>query len=109
MTHLLNAAMMPQPGTYRMEAVEPTEFALLAKQARDAGNLQTYIGYGSTAEMLSELCGFPISTSRDQTVVKPGDVMLVARLRYRVANPAQKRGEWRPKKGDFEFFKVEVL
>ena len=104
-THLLNSAMMPQQGIYQCEQTSRETFAHLVKTAHDQGTLKSYIGYPETAKLIENLAGVPIQVSRIKTVLQRGDVMLVARLMYRLANPANKENH-KPTAENFEFFKV---
>lgn len=103
--HLLNSAMMPQQGTYQCEQTSRETFAHLVRTAHDNGSLKSYIGYQETAKLIEHLAGVPIQVSRVKTVLQRGDVMLVARLMYRLANPANKENH-KPTAENFEFFKV---
>jgi hypothetical protein len=105
MIHLLNSAMMPQPGHYKMESLEPRQFAEYMLRAHKKGELKSYIGYGSTAKILTELAGIYIPTGRAQTQLSDGDVMLIARLKYRVQEAGFKKTDAvNPTIDDLEFF-----
>ena len=105
--HLLNAAVMPAPdGTYSSRTATADEIASIVARARKDGNLKTYIGYGETAAILSDLCGFYIETNRSETVLNGGDLLLIAKLNYRVSDPAKKK-TIKPTLDDFEFRVVE--
>ena len=85
--HLLNAAVMPAAnGTYTSVGISESEFATRAVKAYDTGNLVSYVGYESTARLLSDLCGFEIRESRAETLLEDGDVLLIARVKYRLGN-----------------------
>lgn len=100
--HLLNSAMMPAAeGRYQSNEVTAKQFAAEVNRANRDDQLVSYIGYPETAELLSELCNCEIPVSRDQTEIRDGDVLLVAKLKYRV-NPTQK-GTVKPGIKDFEF------
>lgn len=58
------------------------------------------------AELLSALCECPIELNRESTPVEDGDTLLIARLIYRVNNPAAK-GQVRATLADYEFFWCE--
>jgi len=103
--HLLNAAMMPQAGNYKMSQLTPQQFAYHARKANGEHTLKSYIGYPSTAKILSELTGFDIPVNRDQTRLQNGDVLLIAKLKYRVQNAALKKTDAvDPTIDDFEFY-----
>lgn len=98
---------MPQPGTYRMRAVTPEEFAKRL-QAADfyLGGFESFIGYPDTARIVEQMAGVTVPISREPTVLTGGDRMAVIRLKYRVADPATK-GKTTYTLDDFEFFLVE--
>ena len=100
--HLLNSAMMPAAdGVYLSKQLTAAEFASRASFAYDNGNLISYVGYKSTAQLLSELCGFEIRENRAETLIDDGDILLVARIKYRLGerpNPDAK-----PALDDLEF------
>lgn len=101
-THLLNAAMMPAAdGTYTSIEVTAYEFAKLARHANKRQKLVSYIGYKQTAEILSELCGFEIVESRKETKIEDGDILLIARIRYRLAR--RPSADAKPKLDELEF------
>lgn len=97
---LMNSAMMPRPGRYDYRTLSPQEFGRLVQDAHKAGSLISYIGYEQTARLIERLAGVPIPISREQTPVEDGDILLIAKLRYRVADP---RSKGDPVVEDFEF------
>lgn len=103
---LLNAAVMPRPGVYRLKILEPAAFAERVRDAHGDGTLVSYIGYPACKELLEALTGVPIALNRSSTPVEAGDVLLIARLIYRVDNPAAK-GQVRATLADYEFFACE--
>lgn len=110
---LLNSAMMPTPDlTYRPRKVAADEFVSYLRRALDDGaQVDSYIGYESTIELINRLVGWKPPLSREESYVRPGDVILVARLRYRVKDPNMKRDENFQKQldvDDMEFLIVEV-
>jgi len=106
MVRLLNAAVMPREGIYISRAITAREYAEAVRAANAAGALVSYIGYPETARLIEDLTGVPIQVSRDSTPVEDGDVLLVARLQYRVAHPSLK-GRMLTSLDDYEFFRVE--
>lgn len=99
---LMNSAMMPAPGTYKMKQITPDAFGREVARAHRSGRLQSHIGYEQTAALIERLAGAPIAVSREPAVISGADIMLICRLRYRVANPATKGA---PVSDDgFEFF-----
>jgi len=94
---LLNAAMIPEPGTWRYTLIDPFE----ARKWLQDFTWESYIGYPQTAEYLTRLAGRPIPLNRAKVEnLRPGDEALVCRLRYRVADPATKG---QPQPEDWEF------
>ena len=106
MIRLVNAAVMPRSGVYISRAITAREYAEIVRRAYESGEMVSYIGYPETARILEDLTGVPIPVSRDSTPVVDGDLLLVARLTYRVANPAAK-GRVQASLDDYEFFAVE--
>lgn len=96
---LLNAAVMPRPGHYDLRSRTPSQFAELVQR----NDLVSYIGYPDCAEILSKLCRLPVNLNRESTPVEDGDTLLIARLKYRVGNPAAK-GQVKATIDDYEFF-----
>ena len=107
--HLLNAAVMPHEGHYRLKAISPASFSEKVQDAAKQQVLKHYIGYEKTLDVIQELTGLLLGkTNFDQTEMAEGDIFYVARLRRRVS-PASKRvatrGEAAPLKvEDFDFF-----
>lgn len=97
---LMNSAVMPAEGTYRLRRLTPEAFGRVVRDAHESGVLRSYVGYPQTADMIACLAGVPIPVSRDSTQVEP-DVLLIARLRYRV-DPGSKGAP--VDAGSFEFF-----
>jgi hypothetical protein len=95
---LMNSAMMPAPGTYRLRWVSRDEFV---REMREG--FVSYIGYPDTARYLERLSGFYVPVNRDETLIFEGAVMLICKLRYRLSDPAQK-GRFTPSDDDYEFF-----
>jgi hypothetical protein len=61
--------------------------------------------YDSTAQFLERLAGVSVPVSRAQTAIESGDTLLIVRLKYRLADPSQKRdANLIPSDDDFEFF-----
>ena len=100
--HLLNSAMMPAAnGIYQSKALTREEFAACALEAYNKGVLISYVGYKNTAEMLSDLCGFEVRENRKETLIEDGDILLVARIKYRLANHPGR--DAKPSIDDLEF------
>ena len=103
---LLNAAVMPTEGHYTLKQISQTEFRTALRDAAAADNFQSYIGYPETARLLEELTGVDIEVSREQATLAGGDVMLIVKLRHRVADPSTKT-TLEPSIDDFEFYRCE--
>ena len=102
MVHLLNTAMMPAAsGIYRSFPLTAEEFASRASVAHDNGNFVSYVGYKTTAELLSNLCGFEIRENRAETRIKSGDILLIARIKYRLGERLKQDAQ--PSLEDLEF------
>jgi len=99
MNKLLNSAMMPVEGTYRLTRLTEEEFV----KRLQAMPFQSFIGYRDTARFIEEISGLKIQISRDQTIVQDGDNLLICRLKYRLQNPSLK-DKFQPSHEDFEFF-----
>lgn len=102
-TRLLNAAVMPCEGNYRIQRIDRKLMAMLIQEAANDGKLQSYIGYPDCARLLSEMCEVEIPVSREQTPLEDGDILLIARLTYRLTDPTVK-GRVPVTLDDYEFF-----
>lgn len=83
-TRLLNAAVMPRPGTYTLHALTAAEYAAAVISAYAAGDVRSYIGYDAAADVIERLTGIRPDVTRETTPVEDGDLLLIARLRQRV-------------------------
>jgi hypothetical protein len=99
MHKLLNSAMMPVEGFYQLQRVTSEKFAEWLR----AEPFESYIGYPDTARLIEQIAGVKVPLSREQTTLADGDVLLICRLKYRVQIAADK-GNFTPKREDFEFF-----
>lgn len=106
MLHLMNSAMMPTPGKYSLKKIAKEEFVAEFIEDCVEGNLpwKSSIGYPQLSALLSELLGTDVPLSRDQTQLSDDDIVLVAKLPYRV-NPTEKGERQHGSKiEDYEFF-----
>lgn len=91
--HLMNSAMMPQPGQYQMRSISQEEFVAILQSA-DAGEggvvLKSSIGYPQNIPLIKKWSGVGVQLNRSQTTLQDGDAMLVMKLKYRVADPTTK-------------------
>jgi hypothetical protein len=70
---------------------------------------KSYIGYPDTALMLANVLDSKVELSRDDTIVKDGDVILAVRLIYRVQPRDKKfRASEKTKPENYEFYKVII-
>lgn len=106
--HLLNAAVMPNAGIYRLEQITPDEFKSSVVDAHKKGSLKHYIGYETTLELVRWWVGINLGNINvDQTEMADGDAFLVLRLRRRVSasTKVRTRGEHaRLEIEDFDFY-----
>jgi len=86
MRYLLNSAVITAPGRYEYRLVSSEEAAAWLRQ----GNFISRIGYPATADHIKALSGIRPELSREATAMQPGDEALIVRLKYRIADPAQK-------------------
>lgn len=101
---LLNSAVMPDEGVYTLKQISKTIFTKELQDADTSGHLQSYIGYPETARLIEQITGIEVEVSREQASLAPGDIMLIVKLRQRVANPADKEMP-QLSVDDFEFFR----
>ena len=101
---LLNSAVMPTEGHYTLKQISQAEFRTVLREAADSNNFRSYIGYPETAQLIEELTDVEIEVSREQATLAPDDVMLIAKLRHRVADPSTKT-TLEPSINDFEFYR----
>ena len=103
---LLNAAVMPNEGHYTLKRISQPKFRTLLRDAAETHNFQSYIGYPETARLIEDLTGVEIAISREQATLDTGDVILIAKLRHRVADPSTKT-TLAPSIDDFEFYRCD--
>ena len=100
MLKLMNSAVMPHEGNYKMTQINLTQFV---NELKAAPSFESYIGYPATARFIEAISEMKILLSREQTSLDNGDEMLIIKLKYRVQNPAEK-GRFDPASDDYEFF-----
>ena len=106
---LLNSAVMPNEGVYTLKQISEATFQKLLQEAAATDNFKSYIGYPQTAQLIEQITGIAVEVSREQASLTPGDIILIVKLRHRVANPADKetlqlsiddfefcQGDWKP-------------
>ena len=103
---LLNSAVMPNEGTYTLQRISETTFQKVLRDAAAMNNFKSYIGYPETARFIEQITGIAVEVSREQATLTPGDIMLIVKLRHRVANPADKE-TLQLSIDDFEFYRCD--
>jgi len=104
MTFLLNSAVMPQPGTYTLERLTAQQFAAEVQAAAAAPELVSHIGYNQPAAHIFGLTRVDPPIDRSPCFPHDGDVLLICRLPYRVADPATKG---QPQPQDWEYLRAK--
>jgi hypothetical protein len=97
--HLLNSAMMPAAGFYRLEKIEASLFFHIIRNARP-GTIKSWIGYPQNAEFIQKHTGYRPELTRDITEIQDGDRLLIMKLKYRTTG--LKGGK--VSGNDFEYF-----
>ena len=87
---LLNSAVMPTEGMYTLQRISEATFKEELQDAAATDNFKSYIGYPETAQLIEKITGIAVEVSREQATLVHGDIMLIVKLRHRVANPAEK-------------------
>ena len=103
---LLNSAVMPNEGVYTLKQISEATFQKLLQEAAATDNFKSYIGYPQTAQLIEQITGIAVEVSREQASLTPGDIILIVKLRHRVANPADKE-TLQLSIDDFEFFQCD--
>jgi len=98
---LMNSSMMPKEGDYKLRKVSKNEF--INKWRQSKAEMNSSIGYPKTAKFLSNLLRENVPVDRSPTFIKDGDIAFICKLKYRLNNPALKKG-YCPKESDFDFF-----
>lgn len=100
MVRLMNSAMMPAPGTYKLTSISRQAFATMLIEAAHANQLASYIGYRQNADIIEKMTGLRVPIVNDRTPVEDGDTMLCMTLKYRKG-----RNKGAPvNEHDFEYF-----
>ena len=98
-----SSAVMLTEGHYNLKRITPSEFRSILQDSVKAGNFRSYVGYLETDRLIEQMIGVVVEVSREQAKLEIGDVMLIAKLRYRVPEPANKI-MLDPSMDDFEFY-----
>jgi len=84
---LINSAVIAA-GAYGIYRYHPATIADL-KRFVTSSSVVSYIGYEETADVILGWTGFRPEVSRQKSLLEPGDIAMVIRLKYRV-DPATK-------------------
>jgi len=103
---LLNSAMMPREGIYKMKRINKHQFCEILINAHREGNLDSYIGYQDNLELIKKWTGITLPFRRDTTGIEDGDILLIMKLNKRMGDPTLK-GKVQFCEEDFEFFIAE--
>lgn len=110
-THLLNRAVMPQPGFYDLREIDSQEFARLVQEAHQLEHLQHHISVfdRTTLAFLERLTGINLEKRHWRHSITynfeiaDGDTFLVMSFKYRII-PHHRRSDG-PRLNDFLFYK----
>ena len=103
-TVLMNAAMMPEDGTYTRREIGKADFVSIVRKANSCGILKSYIGYHETARHINKITGVWIEVTRDDTKITKYDEVVVCKLKKRVPVKGE---EQYPLGNDFQYLSVE--
>lgn len=99
----MNSAMMPVEGSYLCKRIDKETFIKLLKDAYKKGKLESYVGYPANVKLIEEWTGISVPINRKANDFHKGELGLVMKLKYRLHDPALKKG-YNPDPNDFEFF-----
>ena len=99
MIKLMNSAMMPQAGQYKLVQLSQWQFV---DALRRAGAVDSYVGYPQTAAFVERISGVGGAVSRRQTGLEDGERVLVVKLAYRPQDANTKGAPVNEE--DYEFF-----
>ena len=103
---LFNSAVMPDEGIYTLKRISADTLKKVIQKAAETDNFKSYIGYPETARLIEQITGIAVEVSREQATLEHGDIMLIVKLRQRVANPAHKE-TLQLSIDNFEFFRCD--
>jgi hypothetical protein len=101
---LINAAMVPNPGTFSYQNISQCEAVSWLKE--HGHKAASYIGYPQTADHINKLSGVHVMLNRAKCSMTTGDEALVVKLAYRVVDPATKG---QPQPEDWEYGLLQCL
>jgi hypothetical protein len=100
---LLNSAVMPDEGYYKLKRIDSKPFTHWLKKAYEEGKLKSYISHMNAIDFVKRLTGITVELNPDEkTVVETGDTLLIIRTKQR--RPGKGIN---PKDEDYEFFICE--
>ena len=103
-TVLMNAAMMPEDGTYIRREISKSDFVSRIREAHHHGILKSYIGYSETARHINKITGVFIQVTRSDTKITKHDHLVVCKLRKRVSD----KGETQyPVENDYQYLEIQ--
>jgi len=105
---LLNSAMMPATGTYRLRELSRDEWVRAIQTAAQEESIQSYIGYPDTARHVQEITGLPIEVNRAEVTLDKSATLFIVKLKYRVTDPAQK-GQFAPSDADYVYYVAQYV
>ena len=76
---------------YYPRRISTQSFIDLIRFASHNQLLVSRVGYENAARLFQDMSGVPILLSREETRVKSGDLLVVGKLSYRLADPSMKR------------------
>ena len=83
MRYILNAAVIPNPGTYEYEIITLEQ----AKEWLAQGEYTSAVKYKETADVITALTDYPIPVSAAMVRMEVGDEALVFKLNTRIPTP----------------------
>lgn len=100
--HVLNSAVMPQPGNYSLTEISADTFYRLIRTCDDS--LVSHLGYPQNQQLIEQKTGVRLPLSREKTELKDGDTLICMTLKYRpnANTKGQRVGE-----EDFDYFICE--
>lgn len=102
---LLSALIMPHEGTFECKKITRGQYAVVYNTAT---KIESTVGYPNTARFIERITGAKegaVEVSRTKCTFEIGQVGLVAKLKYRLRDPNEKR-TYVPKDEDYDFFKI---
>lgn len=118
---LMNTAICPVPGLYRMQLISASDFIEAATHAmtEHSDKTESHIGYPAVQQLFEKLCEAhgiapwrpDLNRSGSTAAFEDAEmiVMLGCRLNYRMSDPKRKAavGRQEPNLNDYEFFIVK--